>query len=33
MLCPPLIITELEIDFLVDKMQVALNGFEKIIRG
>ena len=33
MLCPPLIITEPEIDFLVDKMQIALNGFEKIIRG
>ena len=33
MLCPPLIITELEIDFLVDKMQVALDGFERIIRG
>ena len=33
MLCPPLIITEREIDFLVDKIQVALEGFEKIIRG
>ena len=33
MLCPPLIITEQEIDFLVDKMQIALHGFEKVIRG
>ena len=33
MLCPPLIITEPEIDFLVDKMQIALNGFEKVIPG
>ena len=32
MLCPPLIISEPEIDFLVNKMQVALNGFEKIIQ-
>ena len=27
MLCPPLIITESEIDFLVDKMQVALDHY------
>ena len=33
MLCPPLIISEPEIDFLVDKMQVALDRFEKIIQG
>ena len=33
MLCPPLIITEPEIDFLVDKMQIALHGFEKVIPG
>ena len=33
MLCPPLIITGQEIDFLVDKMQIALHGFEKIIQG
>ena len=31
MMCPPLIITESEIDFLVEKMQVALEGFEKVI--
>ena len=33
MLCPPLIITEQEIDFLVDKMQIALHRFEKVIPG
>ena len=33
MLCPPLIIAEPEIDLLVDKMQIALTRFEKIIHG
>ncbi len=31
MLCPPLIIAEQEIDFLVEKMQTALERFEKIL--
>ena len=31
MMCPPLIITRREIDFLVEKFQVALNEFMKVI--
>ena len=31
MMCPPLIITRREIDFLVEKFQSALDEFERII--
>ena len=31
MLCPPLIISEQEIDYLVEKMYIALEGFEKTV--
>ena len=33
MLCPPLIITEQEIDFLVEQMQVALSRYEGTVYG
>ena len=33
MLCPPLVISEQEIDFLVEKMRIALADFEKILHA